>query len=166
MSIVKSFHHVLIICYSHRNFQSDIMKLQWLKLESFYFQSHILVQWCDSQRQKPSKADPVGLCRDLRCEKSRWKMEEEKEKQYVRKSKTLIVRCGFPSCTAEPMTEQSLRRHLLNQHGKGVAQKGQNCWSKYKLRMFGQRFNLSRFTRFLGGPTRPKSFGGGTVINF
>ena len=52
-------------------------------------------------------------------------MEEEKEKQYVRKSKTLIVRCGFPSCTAEPMTEQSLRRHLLNQHGKGVAQKGQ-----------------------------------------
>ena len=52
-------------------------------------------------------------------------MEEETEKQYVRKSKTLIVRCGFPSCTAEPMTEQSLRRHLLNQHGKGVAQKGQ-----------------------------------------
>ena len=30
--------------------------------------------------------------------------------------------------------------------------------------MFGQRFNLSRFTRFLGGPTRPKIFGGGPQL--
>ena len=56
-------------------------------------------------------------------------MEEEKGKQYVRKSGTLMVKCGFPSCTADPMTEQSLRRHILAQHGKGVAQKGQETVS-------------------------------------
>ena len=51
--------------------------------------------------------------------------EKEKSKKYMRKSKTLMVQCGHSTCTAPPMTEQSLRRHLLNQHGKGVTQKGQ-----------------------------------------
>ena len=31
------------ICYSPLNFQSNVMKLQWLKLESFYFQNRSLV---------------------------------------------------------------------------------------------------------------------------
>ena len=31
---MKSFNHVLIICYSPPNFQSHVMKLQWLKLET------------------------------------------------------------------------------------------------------------------------------------
>ena len=50
---------------------------------------------------------------------------EEKEKSCLRKSNTLMVDCGHSTCTAPPMTAQSLRRHLLNQHGKGVTQKGQ-----------------------------------------